>query len=321
MSQKPFPILIITATRIGDAVLSSGLIKKLLDEIPNAELTIVVGPVAAPLFRDVPQVKEVIALVKQRNGGHWIKLWQKVRHRHWGLVLDGRGSAISRFIKTEQRSVHKKSALIEHKVIEAARLLRLEADPPAPYLFTSPETEALAARMVGQGGPILAMGAAANWIGKTWPTERFAHAALRLLGPDGPMPTGRLLILGGPDDWPAAEVLRRTLPRDRWIDLTGKADLLTIYAALKHARMFIGNDSGLMHLAAAAGIPTLGLFGPSDERLYGPWGTDCRIVRGGRTFEGLKQIDAHLNQAVCHMLDLPVSKVVAAACRLFDETV
>jgi ADP-heptose:LPS heptosyltransferase len=51
MSQKPFPILIITATRIGDAVLSSGLIKKLLDEIPNAELTIVVGPMAAPLFR------------------------------------------------------------------------------------------------------------------------------------------------------------------------------------------------------------------------------------------------------------------------------
>lgn len=109
MSQKPFPILIITATRIGDAVLSSGLIKKLYDEIPNAEFTIVVGPVAAPLFRDVPQVKEIIPLVKQRNGGHWIKLWQKVRHRHWGLVLDGRGSAISRFIKTEQRTVHKRA--------------------------------------------------------------------------------------------------------------------------------------------------------------------------------------------------------------------
>ena len=174
---------------------------------------------------------------------------------------------------------------------------------------------------IGIFWPILAMGAAANWIGKTWPTERFAQAALRLLGPEGPMPTGRLLILGGPDDWPAAEVLRRTLPRDRWIDLTGKADLLTIYAALKHARMFIGNDSGLMHLAAAAGIPTLGLFGPSDERLYGPWGADCRIVRGGRTFEGLKQIDPDLSQAVCHMLDLPVAKVVAAACRLYDETV
>lgn len=320
MSQKPFPILIITATRIGDAVLSSGLIKKLHDEIPNAEFTIVAGPLAAPLFRDVPNVREVIALVKQRNGGHWFRLWQKVRHRHWGLVLDGRGSAISRFIKTEQRVVHKKNTLIEHKVVEAARLLRLENEPPAPYLFTTPETDTLAARMVGTGGPLLAMGAAANWIGKTWPTERFAQTALRLLGPDGPMPDGRLLILGGPDDWRAAEVLRRTLPRDRWIDLTGKADLLTIHAVLKHARMFIGNDSGLMHLAAAAGIPTLGLFGPSDERLYGPWGEDCRVVRGGRSFEDLKQIDPHLNQAVCHMLDLPVAKVLAAARRLHDQT-
>jgi ADP-heptose:LPS heptosyltransferase len=321
MSAKPFPILIITATRIGDAVLSSGLIKSLYDEIPNAEFTIVVGPLAAPLFRDMPNLKEVIELVKQRNGGHWFQLWQRVRHQHWGLVIDGRGSALSRFVRTRQRVIHKKSALIEHKVIEAARLLRLEAAPPSPYLFISPETEAHAARLVGQGGPLLAMGAAANWIGKTWPTERFAQTAMRLLGPDGPMPQGRLMILGGPDDWPTAEILRKALPRDRWIDLTGKADLLTIYAALKHARMFIGNDSGLMHLAAAANLPTLGLFGPSDDRLYGPWGDGCRVVRGGRRFEDFKQIDPDLNQAVCHMMDLPVDKVVASACRLFDETV
>jgi hypothetical protein len=54
MAHGSFPILFITATRIGDAVLSSGLIKRLLDEIPNARFTIVAGKAAAPLFAEVP---------------------------------------------------------------------------------------------------------------------------------------------------------------------------------------------------------------------------------------------------------------------------
>ena len=53
---RGFPILFITATRIGDAVLSSGLIKRLADEIPEARLTIVAGPLAAPLFANVPRL-------------------------------------------------------------------------------------------------------------------------------------------------------------------------------------------------------------------------------------------------------------------------
>jgi ADP-heptose:LPS heptosyltransferase len=136
----------------------------------------------------------------------------------------------------------------------------------------------------------------------------------------GPFADGKLLILGGPDDRRANEPLRRVLPRERWIDLTGQADLLTIFAALKHVRLFVGNDSGLMHLAAAAGAPTLGLFGPSDEALYGPWGQMTAVVRGSRSFDQIKTIDPHLNQPVCHMLDLSVDKVLAAARELFDRS-
>jgi ADP-heptose:LPS heptosyltransferase len=68
-----------------------------------------------------------------------------------------------------------------------------------------------------------------------------------------------------------------------------------------------------MHLAAAAGVPTLGLFGPSDERRYGPWGVDARAVRGPRSFEQIRAIDPKLNQAICHMMDLSVDRVLHAA--------
>jgi ADP-heptose:LPS heptosyltransferase len=319
---KGFPILFISSSRIGDAVLASGLIKRLHDEIPNARFTIVAGPLSAPLFADLPNLQKLIVMEKTKGKGHWFKLWSQVRGRNWSLIVDRRGSSIARFLRAKRRAIHRTlPGEPVHKVVEAARLLKVADDPPGPYLFTSAETEAKADAILGiGGGPILAVAPAANWVGKTWPVERFALLAVQLMQKGGPFEKGRLLILGGPDDWRAAEPLRRSLPRERWIDLTGKADLLTVYACLKRVRMFVGNDSGLMHLAAAAGAPTLGLFGPSDERLYGPWGQNTRTVRGPRSLAQIRVKDPDLSQPVCHMMDLPVAQVLAVARELFDAT-
>lgn len=317
MTQRAFPILFITATRIGDAVLSSGLIKLLSDQIPNARFTIVAGPLAAPLFAHVPGLDRVIVMEKGKGKGHWFKLWNQVRHRKWGLVVDLRGSATALFLRRDKRAIWKKTpGEPVHKVVDAARVLKLEGEPPAPYLYITPEVEALADELLGQGGPILAVGPAANWIGKVWPIERFAQTAAQLLDKDGPLAGGRLLILGGPEDTRMVEELRMASARGRTIDLTGKVDLLTAYACLKRASLFIGNDSGLMHIAAAAGCPTVGLFGPSDERRYGPWGDKAVAVRGPRTFQQFKAIDPELSQAIRHMSDLPVPTVVRAAKEL-----
>jgi ADP-heptose:LPS heptosyltransferase len=323
MAEPRFPILFITATRIGDAVLSSGLIKRLRDEIPHARFTIVAGPLAAPLFRDTPGLERVIAMTKAKSGLHWFDLWRQVRGRRWGLILDMRGSGLSRFLRARRRAVRRSlpAALGPiHKVAEAARVLKIEDEPAAPFFYTSPETEAQADALLGAGRPILAVAPAANWVGKTWPAERFAVLAAELLGPKGPMPGGRLMILGGPDDRWTCEVVSRSIPRDRMIDLVGRIDLLTAYACLKRARLFVGNDSGLMHLAAAAGAPTLGLFGPSDDRLYGPWGPNARALRGPREFEAFVKMDPTLSNQVCHMLDLPIEWVSRAARRLYAET-
>ena len=108
MTRGTFPILFITATRIGDAVLSSGLIKRLADEIPNARFTIVAGPAAAPLFLDVPALDEIIVFEKSKDGGHWFRLWRQVRRTSWGLVVDLRGSAITQFLKKKRRAVYRR---------------------------------------------------------------------------------------------------------------------------------------------------------------------------------------------------------------------
>jgi ADP-heptose:LPS heptosyltransferase len=321
MARGSFPILFITATNIGDAVLSSGLVKRLSDEIPQARFTIVAGPAAAPLFACVPNLDELIVFAKTRDGLHWVDLWRRVRQRRWGLVVDLRGSLISRVIATKRRAVHRKTTgEPTHKVLEAARTLRIEEEPAEPFIYVSPEVEAYADDLIGAGGPILALSPAANWVGKTWPLERFSRVAIRLLGADGPMKGGRLMILGGPNERPVAEGLKDVAPRKRLIDLAGQVDLVTAFTCLKRARLFIGNDSGTMHLAAAAGAPTLGLFGPSDERRYAPWGGAARVVRGPRSFEQIRASDPGFTQAVCHMMDLGVDRVYEAAVALLAET-
>jgi ADP-heptose:LPS heptosyltransferase len=261
-------------------------------------------------------------------GLHWLALWRQVRGRRWGLGLDLRGSRLARVLSARRRAVRRPLSPAlgpAHKVLEAARVLRLEDDPPSPFLFTGPETEAEAAALLkpeapGQDGPILAMSPAADWVGKAWPAERFGMVAAELLGPAGPLPNGRLMLVGGSDDRWAMEAVRRAIARERLIDLVGKGDLLTTYACLERARLFIGNDSPYQHLAAAAGAPTLSLFGPSDERVYGPWGPRALALRGPRDFDAFRAIDPTFSQAINHMQDLTIAKVTAAARRLMAET-
>jgi ADP-heptose:LPS heptosyltransferase len=320
MAAQRFPILFITASRIGDAVLSSGLIRALAEEIEGASFTIAASALTAPLFADVPALARVIVIEKRPMAGHWFDLWSEVRGKRWGLVVDLRGSGLATVLRPKRRAVHRAHEPAAHKVIEAARLLKLEDHPPAPFLYTSAKTEARAAALTAGAGPILALAPAANWVGKTWPAERFGLVARELLGPGGPLAGGRLMLVGGPEDRNVATSLRAALPSDHLIDLMGRESLLVTYAALKHARLFVGCDSGLMHMAAAAGAPTLGLFGPSDERLYAPWGARARTVRGTRSFENIRAMDPALNQAICHMMELRVETVAAAARDLIAQT-
>ncbi|MEO8813315.1 MAG: glycosyltransferase family 9 protein [Caulobacteraceae bacterium] len=320
MAAKRFPILFIAPSRIGDAVLASGLVKALSDEVPEARFTIAAAPLTAPLFAQVPGLQALVAMEKKPLGLHWLSLWRGVRTRHWGLVVDTRGSALARVLRRSRRAAHEKGAPPAHKVIDAARLLRMEDRPPAPFLFTSPRIEARAAALTAGAGPILAVAPAAAWIGKTWPAERFAAVVRALLADDGPLAGGRLMVVGGPADRAATDPVRATIPKARRVDLPGSEGLLEVYAALRHARLFVGNDSGLMHMAAAAGAPTLGLFGPSDESRYGPWGPSARTVRGPRDFEAYRRADPRLDQAVCHMMDLRAPAVLAAATSLIAQT-
>src|SRR5579863_4813246 len=116
-------ILFITATRIGDAVLSTGVLAHLLDRHPKARFTIAAGPLAAPLFEAVPRLERVIVVDKRRRrGAHWLALWAKVVTTRWHLVVDLRGSALAYLVRTHRRIVGRKGDLQVHRVRELGQL-------------------------------------------------------------------------------------------------------------------------------------------------------------------------------------------------------
>ncbi len=320
MAPQTFSVLFIAPGDIRAAVLASGLLKKLGDEAPNPRFTLVASRQVAPLFADMPNVEQLVVADRPRSGRRWFGLFGPLRARRWALVVDLPAGVITGRLRPRGRALRRSHEEPAHKLIEAARLMLLEDDPPAPFLYASEATEARAAALVAGEGPILAVAPSAEWMGKAWPPERFAEVSRRLLSGGGPLAGGRLMILGEKSDLHEVDSVRSALSRERLIDLVGRIDPLTAYAALKQARLFIGNDTVFAQLAAAAGAPTLALFGPSDDRIWRPWGAQVRVVRGARTLDELRRIDPPLAAKVRHMIDLSAESVMAAADTLLEET-
>ena len=271
-------ILFVTATRIGDAVLSTGLLSHLIERYPGAELTIAAGPLAAPLFAEAPGLARVIVVEKRANKLHWPSLYAQVVGTRWDMAVDLRGSALTYLLWARERRVMAKGDAEEHRVRQLARLFDLEP-PPAPKLWFDAQHRAAAAALMPAGATVLAVGPAANWQGKEWRAARFAELAQRLTAPNGPLAGARVAVMAAAHERAQAAPVIAALPRERVIDLVGKLDLLTAAAILRNAALFVGNDTGLMHLAAAAGAPTLGLFGPSNVKEYAPWGPRAAFVQ------------------------------------------
>ena len=278
-------ILFITATRIGDAVLSSGMLAHLVDTCPGARITVACGAPAAPLFEAVPGLERLIVLDKKPLHAHWALLWLAGIGRRWDTVVDLRGSALGYFLIAKSRVVMKYRNNELHRVVELAHMLDLDP-PPAPRLWLPARARAEAAALVPDNGPVLAIGPTANWGGKQWPADRFAELALRVTAADGILPGARVAVLGAENERPLAAPVTEAVPPGFRIDLVGQS-LSVAAACLGRCSLFVGNDSGLMHIAAATGIPTLGLFGPSPEWRYGPWGANSAVVRTPESYEEL----------------------------------
>ena len=254
-------ILFITSNRIGDAVISCGILDHLIRTRPTCRFTIVCGPVAAGVFARMPNRERTILFGKLPYDRHWWNLWTQVARTRWDLIVDLRQSAIAYVLRANERAVKRRTTGGLRKYEQLA--VTVGAHPaPLPVVWTASEDRVRAATLLPDG-PVIGFGPTANWPPKAWPPQRFAalfHALQDRL--PGAVPA----IFGGPggQERAMAAPLLGLLPGA--IDLCGALTLPEAAACLQRCAVFVGNDSGLMHLAAAAGTPTVGLCSTTRDR-------------------------------------------------------
>lgn len=292
-------ILFITATRLGDAVLSTGVLNHLLGAHPEARLTVACGPVAAGVFARAPQLERLLIVEKRRHDLHWADLWWRVAGTRWDLAVDLRGSALTLLLRARRRAIMRGGRRSGPRLAHLAGALDLPR-VPLPVVWTDAADRAFAAGAWAPGGPVIGLGPTANWDGKVWPAERFValFRALRTA-----LPGARAAVFGGPGPRERAMAAPVLAALPEAVDLVGRCSVPEAAACLARCALFVGNDSGLMHLAAAAGAPTLGLFGPTSAEEYGPAGPVAAVAvgEGGR------------------MAGLPVEAALRAAALLLDR--
>jgi heptosyltransferase III len=291
-------ILFVTSNRLGDAVLSTGLLDHLIHTHPEARITVACGPVAEGVFARMPNLERIIVLDKRAYRMHWLPLWACAATTIWDLVVDIRGSALAWMVPTRRRAVMRRRP--GHKIVQLGAVLGLDP-PPLPVTWTAPDDHARAASLLPAGRPVIGLGPTANWLPKIWPVERYAALFEALV--TGPLPGAVPAVFAGPGEAERAMAAPLIDALPAAIDLIGRVTLPEAAACLARCALFVGNDSGLMHLAAAAGAPTLGLFGPTPAHEYAPAGSRAAVA---------------LSKSE-RMEDLSVASALAAASRLIAQ--
>jgi len=313
-------ILFITATNLGDGILSTGALDHLIRQHPGAEITVACGPVLAGIFAAAPGVRNVIPMKKEPYAGHWRKLAKATFRQRWDIVVDLRNSLVSRLLLSKKTYVWEKHDQNKHKVEQIADILGV-APAPSPCIWFTPDILAEAERTIPEGEPVVAIAPAARWRGKTWPTENFVGLIGHLTASYGLIPKARVAVFAAPGEENIAYTVLNQIPQERQINMIAKLSPLQAAAAISRCSLYIGNDSGLTHLAAAVGAPTLALFGPTPAALYRPWGRNADYVSTPETPEQLTGYPGYRSKsAPCLMTTLTVTAAQAAAVKLWKRT-
>jgi len=297
-------LLIIKPSSLGDIVHALPTVAALRRRLPSAKLAWLVKREWAEVLDGNPDLNEVLAVDLSMKG--WPAAIRTVRAGRFDVVVDLQGllrSAVlgwmsgapvrigfangregSPWFYTDRIPVPAASIHAVDRYLLIARALGAEPEKPGPSAFPLPydagaeaKVDALlAAAGVQTGTALVALNPSARWPTKRWPAESFAAVGDRLQQQVGV----RVVVVGGAEDRPVGEAVMHAM-RTAPIDLAGKTTMKELIALLRRLQLFITNDSGPMHLAAAVGTPVIALFGPTDPARTGPYGVGHTILRSG----------------------------------------
>lgn len=275
----------------------------IIDKYKNEPATILTNPLNAPLFEDLPNLENLIVMHKKPWEKHWIEAWGQTVGRRWNRIVNFRKAGLPYFLSARKRYTWRDTpSAPEHIVCQVSKCLGF-TPALSPTLWLSEDR----LRRTRPTRPTLAVAPIPGWKGKQWPLENFIELLQCFCKT---YPEAHVAVFSAPSEIPLVDPLLRALPEGQWIDVRGWP-LLDCVALIKASPLFLGNDSGLMHMSAAVGTPTLALFGPSNEKIYGPWSSQTpsphRVLRGDPFTMGIRQVKETESQ--CYMTSLGVPPV------------
>ncbi len=272
-------ILLITLSNIGDAVMTTPVLEALHQHYPHAIIDIVTDARARELFTHCPYAGDVLLKDKQAGWRGTAALVKRLRHTRYDLVVDLRTDGLTLLLRARQCLTRRGSQPRGYHAVERhfgviSRHVATDTPPAARIWLSDAEHRYASAQLAGLPGERwLALAPGARWPPKCWPWQNFRALVDRLQ-----TEFDAVILLGDASEHVICQQIMDNLPLPA-INLAGKTDLLQAAAVLSRASLFAGNDSGPGHLAAAAGTPTVTLFGPGDPARYHPWHPQARWIQ------------------------------------------
>jgi heptosyltransferase-2 len=295
-------ILVMRYRFIGDTVLTVPFLRNLREAFPHSRIDLMIEPFSGRVIEGCPYVDRVIpfefktihtysAATERGKFTGYLHYWRLIKNERYdaafvlkrslssalivraagvprriGFATEGRGMLLTDRVPYRHDQHEVENFLDCLRAVEApvrSSDLELwparEGDERVKAIFTRAGWKADDLKIV--------IHPAASLPAKQWPLERFA-SVMRVLRDKY---QARFIYTGAPGDSGLYREIEKQGPFNG-LDLCGVTDLRENISVYKAANLFFGVDSGPMHMAAAAGLPVVALFGPTDERKWGPWG-------------------------------------------------
>ncbi|CAK8719981.1 lipopolysaccharide heptosyltransferase II [Candidatus Electrothrix laxa] len=302
-------ILIRSTNWIGDAIMTTPAVRSIRHNFPEAKITLLALPWVADVFSACPHIDHIFIYDKQgRHQGLQgkLRLAADLRRENYDLTIllqnafeaalitflaripvrggyttDGRGLLLTHGVRKHPEIRTKHQVHYYQEMLEGLGLQRSENSLEL-FLDSAAEQEAdalikEALELQGEKAndiPIIGLNpGAAYGPAKCWPVAKYAELAGRLSDKTG----GLIVIFGTAADQEAAAEI--SAAGERVLDLTGKTTLAQALACIARCSVFVTNDSGLMHVAAALNTPLVAVFGSTDHIATGPYSEQATVVR------------------------------------------
>jgi ADP-heptose:LPS heptosyltransferase len=324
-------VLVIKLRAIGDVLLSTPVVENLAREFPHLSIDFLCEKFASDVVRGNPHINAVLAFDKKKDAS--LDLIRKIRSRKYNIVIDLFGNPRTALVTRLSGAKHRigfpfrgRAYAYNHCVtprggevhniefnLDVLRAFSIPIPSHDPLFPLDQQSEIFAQRWLSSEGlngkKIIGINPSGGWNTKRWDLGSYAHLIRELYGRyHFPM-----LLFWGPGE--ENDVLSIQNMTGVPVTKIPKTSLKEMGALLKHCSYLISNDSGPMHIAASLGVPTLGIYGPTDPLLQGPFGEKNLWVR----HDELDCLTCNLTECpignIC-MKDLPVSVVMDAFERL-----